>query len=168
MKELSYLEAIEFTTSSLAAGKAFLNVGGETPNTMTIGWGMIGYMWNRPVFMAVVRPQRHTHDMLIESGEFTVSIPTKNDLKQQLIFAGRESGRDYDKFSGHSLTAQAAQAVSAPIIAECGLHIECKTRLVQEMTGDRMDDEVIRRAYPEHDFHTMFIGEIVSVYTTDE
>ena len=168
MKALTYLEAIQFATESLAKGRAFLTVNGDVPNTMTIGWGSIGYMWNRPVFMAVVRPQRHTHDMLLKEGEFTVSIPTTNNLKDALAFAGTESGRDHNKFSGHGISCEKAQTVNAPIVKECGLHIECKTRLVQKMTGDRMDAEVISRAYPEHDFHTMFIGEITSCYTTDE
>jgi len=168
MKELSYLDAIQFAADSLAHGRAFLTVGGEAPNTMTIGWGSIGYMWNKPVFMAVVRPQRHTHSLLLKEGEFTVSIPTKTDLSKQLLFAGRESGKDVNKFEGHGITKAAAQTVSAPIIQECGLHFECKTRLVQAMTGDRMDADVIARAYPEHDFHTMFIGEITACYTTDD
>ena len=60
------------------------------------------------------------------------------------------------------------QRVSAPIVAECGLHFECKTLLTQDMTGDQMDDEIIRLDYPERDFHTMFFGEIVDCYTTDD
>ena len=73
-----------------------------------------------------------------------------------------------DKFSGHGLTAVPAQRVNAPIIAECGLHFECRTLMVQEMTGETLAQEVLQYAYPERDFHTMFFGEIVDCYRTDD
>ena len=168
MKEISYLEAIQLTTDRLQHGGVFLTVGGETPNTMTIGWGGVGCVWNRPVFMAPVRPQRHTYEMLKAAGEFTVSVPTKNPLKQELLFAGTKSGRDCNKFDGHGLTAVPAQQVSAPIIRECGLHFECKTLLTQDMTPDRMDPAIIDYTYKAGDFHTMFFGEILRCYLTDE
>jgi flavin reductase (DIM6/NTAB) family NADH-FMN oxidoreductase RutF len=167
MKEISYTEAMALTTQKLTRGGAFLTVGGPTPNTMTIGWGAIGFFWNRPVFLAVVRLSRHTHGLLLNSGTFTVSVPTKNDLKQQLAFAGTASGRDVDKFSGHGLTAAPALKVDAPIVAECGLHFECRVRLMQDMTADRMDPSVLKTAYPVGDLHTMFFGEILACYETD-
>jgi len=167
MKEIPYTDAMARTAQKLSRGGAFLSVGGATPNTMTIGWGAIGFFWNRPVFLAVVRPSRHTHAMLLSSGTFTVSVPTERDLKAELAFAGTASGRDVDKFSGHGLTAARAQKVDAPIVAECGLHFECRVRLTQEMTADRMDPGVQKTAYPNGDLHTMFFGEILACYETD-
>jgi len=167
MKEILYTEAMARTTQKLSKGGAFLTVGGSTPNTMTIGWGAIGFFWNRPVFLVVVRLSRHTHDMLISSGTFTVSVPTNRDLKAELAFAGTASGRDVDKFSGHGLTAAPGLKVDAPIVAECGLHFECQVRLTQEMTADRMDPGVLKTAYPQGDLHTMFFGEILTCYETD-
>lgn len=168
MKEINYLDALRTTTEHLAKGGVFLTVGGKTPNTMTIGWASVGYMWNRPVFTVLVRPQRHTFDIIKAAGEFTVSVPTKNPLKQELIFAGTKSGKDYNKFEGHGLSAVPAQEVDAPVVGECGLHFECRTLLVQDMTPDRMVDELVNGTYVAGDFHTMFFGEIVRCYTTDE
>lgn len=168
MKKVNYLDIMGELTEKMSGSGVFLNVGGETPNTMTIGWGWIGYCWKKPVFAAVVRPQRHTYELLKQAGEFTVSIPTSNGLKKELAFAGTKSGRDVNKFDGHGLTPAPAQKVSAPIIAECGLHIECRTMLLQDMTGDRMDASVADRCYPERDFHTIFFGEIVDCYRTDD
>jgi flavin reductase (DIM6/NTAB) family NADH-FMN oxidoreductase RutF len=135
---------------------------------MTIGWASIGYMWRKPVFTALVRPQRHTFEMIKKAGCFTVSVPTKNELKKELLFAGTKSGRDYDKFDCHGLTAVPAQEVDAPIVKECGLHFECRTLLTQDMTPDRMDPELVNGIYAPGDFHTMFFGEIVRCYSTDE
>lgn len=168
MQEVNYLDIMGEVTDKLSHAGVFLNVGGETPNTMTIGWGWIGHCWNKPVFVAVVRPQRHTYDMILREGEFTVSVPTDNPLRKELVFAGTQSGRDFNKFEGHGLTAAPAQKVGAPIVAECGLHIECKTVLVQDMTGDRMDPVMSQRNYPEKDYHTMIFGEIVACYRTDK
>lgn len=168
MKEISYLDALSRTVDKLSHGGVFLSVGGENPNTMTIGWASIGYIWAKPVFMALVRPQRHSYEMLKRAGEFSVSVPTQNPLKAELAFAGTKSGRDVDKFDGHGLTAVPAQKIDAPIVAECGLHFECKTLLIQDMTGDQMNDGILQSAYSGGDFHTMFFGEIVACYSTDE
>ena len=168
MKEINYLDALRTTTEHLARGGVFLNIGGERPNTMTIGWASVGYMWNRPVFTVLVRPQRHSFEMIRRAGEFTVSVPTRNPLRAELAFAGTKSGRDLDKFDGHGLTALPAQAVRAPIVGECGLHFECRTLLTQDMTPDRMDAELVNGIYAPKDFHTLFFGEIPKCYTTDE
>ena len=168
MKEINYNEALELTTKRLADGGVFLNVGGDAPNTMTIGWATIGYIWKKPGFMVVVRKQRHTHALISKAGEFTVSVPTKNTLKAELVFAGTKSGRDCDKFSGHGITGAPAQKVNAPIIKECGLHFECRTLLQQDMDPAMMDDALVNGIYAAGDFHTMYFGDILACYTTDE
>lgn len=168
MKQIDYLEAMAVVTERMADGGVFLTVGGEHPNTMTIGWGSMGYIWKKPVFMALVRPSRHTYDILKRQGCFTVSVPLGGNLKQQLGFAGTKSGRDVNKFDGHRLSAAPSQRVSAPVVAECALHIECVTKLTQDMTTDQMDEAVRQMAYPNGDLHTMFFGEIVACYRTDE
>lgn len=167
MKKLDYTEALATTVDKLAHGGIFLTVNGEVPNTMTIGWATIGHIWNKPVFMVLVRPQRHTYQMLKEAGEFTVSVPTNNPLRKELAFAGTQSGRDVDKFDGHGITASSAISVDTPIIKECGIHFECRTLLTQDIIGDTMDKSVLDHSYPERDFHTMFFGEILECYTTD-
>lgn len=168
MKEIPYLDALRIANEHLANGGVFLNVKGDVPNTMTIGWASIGYMWNRPVFTVLVRPQRHSFQMLHAAGEFTVSVPTRNPLRKELAFAGSKSGRDFHKFEGHGLSALPAQAIETPIVGECGLHFECRTLLVQDITPDRMADELVKGVYAAGDFHTMFFGEILRCYTTDE
>jgi len=165
---IPYTEALEATLSRMANGGVFLNVAGAKPNTMTIGWGWIGYSWVKPVFVTVVRPQRHTYPLLVSAGEFTVSVPTINPLREQLAMAGSLSGAQIDKFDGRGITAAKATRVAAPIVAECGLHFECKVLLTQDMTPDRMDERVLRTAYPARDMHTLFFGEILACYYSFE
>ena len=39
---------------------------------------------------------------------------------------------------------------------------------MQDMTPDRMDPSLAKGVYGAGDFHTMFFGEILRCYTTDE
>lgn len=87
MQNIDYTQAMAEATERMSHGGVFLSVGGETPNTMTIGWGSIGFLLGQAVFTVVVRPSRHSYDMLIKSGEFTVSVPTSDALKPLLGFA---------------------------------------------------------------------------------
>lgn len=168
VKELHFSEGMAPMAQALTKGGVFLSSGGLKPNTMTIGWGSVGAVWAKPMLIAMVRPSRFTYRRIQETGCFTVSIPTKNGLKEQLVLAGTASGRDMDKFTGHGLTAADAQVVSAPIVAECGLHYECVVRYDQSMDQERLYHEYRDRYYPQGDYHTMFYGEIVAYYSTDE
>jgi len=169
MREIDVNEAMKLANENLPHGGIFLSSKADgTRNTMTIGWATSGWCWKYPVFVSLVREQRFTYHLIEKSGVFTVSVPTKNELKKELAFAGTQSGRDVDKFSGHGITAVPAIAVDAPIIKECGLHFECRVRLTQPMTADKMDDSIIKYTYQAGDFHIMFWGEIVKCYTTDE
>ena len=165
-REHKEIKQITDLLEKMSKGGVFLTVPGETPNTMTIGWGWIGYCWKKPVFVAAVRPQRHTYELIKKAGCFTVSVPTDNELKAELIMAGTKSGRDINKFEGHGITAVQGQQVNAPIVKECTLHFELRTRLVQEMTEDRMDPEMSARVYPMKDFHTIVFGESVDIDET--
>ncbi len=168
MKELNYTDVMGYTTEKMSKGGVFLTVPGEPANTMTIGWGWIGYCWKKPVCVVAVRPQRHTYDLIKKAGCFTVSVPTDPALTKELAMAGTQSGRDIDKFEGHGLTAVPAQQVNAPIVQECGLHFECRTVMNGFMMGDTMDAEILKRCYPENDLHELFFGEIVACYATDD
>lgn len=167
MRDVPYTQVLGLATEKMSKGGVFLSVGGDTPNTLTIGWGAIGFYWGKPIFTAVLRPQRHTYPILVNRREFTVSVPLDDALKQQLAFAGTQSGAKLNKFEGHGITAAPARIVDAPIVRECGLHFECRVLLMQDMTGDRMHESVRQTAYPAADFHTMFFGEILACYYSE-
>lgn len=61
-------------------------------------------------------------------------------------FCGVRSGREVDKFAACGLTPQAASAVSAPLLAESPLSIECRVRQVLELGS-----------------HHMFLADVVAV-----
>ena len=58
MKEIAYNQYAKETLEILSKGALLTVKSGEKVNAMTIGWGSIGFMWGKPVFMAMVRPSR--------------------------------------------------------------------------------------------------------------
>ena len=169
MKQLDYTQTANRVLEAFSQGGAFLTAGkmGDA-NPMTIGWGAVEIMWNKGIFLTVVRPQRHTFPLLRRDMEFTVSVPTKNPLKKELAYCGTKSGRDGDKWAATGLTAAPGQVVKTPIVAQCGLHFECKVVACQTFEPMLLQEEIREKSYPGNDYHTAFYGEIVSCYTTDE
>ena len=105
--EINFTDNLEKGMKFLHTQGAFLTVkDGEKINTMTIGWGNIGYVWNRPIFTFMVRKSRYTIDLLKNADNFTVSIPLNKNMKNALKVCGSKSGRDIDKFKECNLTLE--------------------------------------------------------------
>ena len=66
------------------------------------------------------------------------------------------------------ITPVDALSVPGAVIAQCTLHIECRIRLVTEMALDQMDAETRARCYGDNDAHTLYFGEVIACYRTDE
>ncbi len=143
----------------------FLTVrNGDKVNTMTVGWSTVGIMWYKPVLMVPVRFSRYTYEMLQNADEFTISVPLDNSMKEALAFSGTKSGRDIDKFKALGLTKKTAKNIETPIIGECHLHYECKIVHRQAIEPGLLDPAIQSKAYPNHNYHVMFYGEILSEY----
>lgn len=125
-------------------------VGGDgKPNIITLGMYMT--ISSRPPMVCIgVAPQRHSHRLIEETGEFVVNIPSI-DLEEKMHYCGVKSGRDVDKFKETELTPVLASKVKPPLIEECFGHLEC--RVVQtHVCGD----------------HTLFVGEVVASSVDEE
>lgn len=144
---------------------AFLTASdGERVNTMTIGWAMMGIIWNRPIMMVAVRESRYTYDIINKSEDFTVSIPVNVDLSEAIEICGTKSGRDIDKFKAANLTIGKGKKVNSPIIKECDLHFECKILYSQFMDSNTFDEVVSKEVYGDMNFHKFYFGEILDRY----
>lgn len=137
------------------------------PNVMTIGWGTIGSIWGRPVFIVLVRPSRHTYSRLEEVSEFTVNVPPK-ELAAAAAHCGTVSGRDNDKFREMRLTTLPSRRVRPPIIAECVLHYECRVLHRNDLDPSALVQAVRDEYYPKGDFHRVYFGEIVASYSDED
>ena len=145
---------------------AFLTVkSGDETNTMTIGWGAISYIWNKPIFMVAVRYSRHTYSLIEKSREFTVSMPLEKDLLKALAFCGSRSGRDVNKFEECGLSLADSRSLSTPVIGDCELHYECRVVYQQAMEPFALDPEIRSQMYGgNNDFHVLYYGEILESY----
>jgi flavin reductase (DIM6/NTAB) family NADH-FMN oxidoreductase RutF len=166
MKEIAYQQQTGKVLEQLAKGAFLTTADGTRYNTMTIGWGSIGYLWGKPVFTVMVRHSRYSYELLEKHGEFTVSFPF-DELKTAIALCGSKSGRDIDKFAAAKLTAQPGKKVQVPIIAECSRHYECKVIYKQDMLPDALDSAENSKWYGDNDYHTLYFGEIVASYTRD-
>ena len=139
-------------------------------NTMTIGWGMLGIQWNKPIFIGLVRGCRHTYSMLEINPEFTVNIPLGALDKNILKVTGTKSGRDLDKFQELGLTTEEPEVISVPGIRQVPLTLECKVLYKQQQYPEHLLSKEPLRFYQENpvsiqdDYHTAYYGEIVSAY----
>ncbi|MCX7805234.1 MAG: flavin reductase family protein, partial [Planctomycetota bacterium] len=99
--------------------------GRERPNPMTIGWGAVGSIWGKPMWIVLVRPSRYTYGLIEETGDFTVNVPGR-DLERACAVCGSVSGRETDKFAGCGLTAGKSAKVVSAFIEQCPIHYECR------------------------------------------
>lgn len=116
----------------------------EQPNVLTIGW--TGIVCTRPPMTYIsVRPERYSHDIIKNSGEFVINLTT-SAMCRETDFCGVKSGKDTDKLSVCGFHTVPAQKVAPPLIEECPLSLECRVT-EEKLLGS----------------HTMFLAEIIGI-----
>ncbi len=125
---------------------ALIGCGNESEkNIITLAWvGVVNS--SPPMITAAVRPNRHSYQIIKDSGEFTVNLPNKDQV-ELADGCGTLSGRDLNKFEHFKVTAEMGTLKQAPMIAECPVSMECKLEHTVEL-----------------DSHIVFIAEVVSSY----
>ena len=131
-------------------------------NSMTVSWGTIGSLWERPVAQVFVRPQRYTFDFIDRYDTFTLCAFTK-EYRKSLSLMGSRSGRNLDKAATAGITPIAAELVPAPVYAEADLIIECRKIYWADFDPAHFLDKSILENYPASDFHRIFYGEMLGI-----
>ncbi len=172
-KEMNMLKKIDINSLSLSPFNVFdkgwflLSAGNFKENDwncMTVSWGFIGTMWNKPVAQVVVRPQRYTCEFMDKYNSFTLcAFPEKHRPALQLF--GSKSGRNIDKKAGSGLCPIAATEVDAPIFKEADLVLECRKLFRLPMPEESFLDESLKKLYPADDYHIIYIGEVLTALT---
>ncbi len=158
--------ADEFTSRLNGQGVFLTSEHCGKANTMTISWGSVGVYWSRPVITAPVRLSRFSHGLISQSGKFTISIPKAGELSRELVFCGSKSGRNMDKFAECGLTTQPGRTLDTPVVAQAWMHIECRVMMTANMAPELFAEGKAEDFYPNGDFHTLFLGEVVDFYET--
>ena len=116
----------------------------EKSNIITVAW--TGTICTDPAMTYIsIRPERYSYDIIKNSGEFVINLTT-SELAYAVDYAGVKSGKDIDKFQKLKLTKEKASKVSAPLIKESPVNIECKVKEIKELGS-----------------HDMFLAEVVAV-----
>ena len=166
MQHVDYLVSAERAMKQVEKG-AFLTVqAGDKVNIMTIGWASIGFLWGAPMMTVLVRKSRYTWTIMERAADFTVSVPLV-DATKALEICGTLSGRKVNKREKARLDFFPAETVKTPIIDIPGIHYECKVVYKAPLDPAQLIDSY-KHLYPEKDFHTIFFGEIVYCYTTED
>jgi flavin reductase (DIM6/NTAB) family NADH-FMN oxidoreductase RutF len=118
-------------------------------NIITIAW--TGTLCSDPPLCYIsVRPNRHSYDIIKRTGGFVINLVNK-ELAPVADWCGVKSGKDYNKFLETGLTPVRATQVSAPMIDEAPVNIECKVKEITPLGS-----------------HDMFVAEIVAVHAKAE
>jgi flavin reductase (DIM6/NTAB) family NADH-FMN oxidoreductase RutF len=113
------------------------------PNAAAIAW-LTPVSINPSLLAFAIRPQRYSYELLRKNPAFVVNVMGYQHAVE-VLFCGRCSGRDVDKFATARLTSLPAQAVNAPAIGEALAHVECE----------------VEAEYPAGD-HVIIVGRVVA------
>ena len=132
-------------------------------NAMTASWGGVGFMWNRPVALAVIRPQRYTFEFTEREPMLTLSF-LGEEYRQAMTYCGTHSGREEDKISKAGLSV-AFTDDNVPAIAQARLVLECRKIYADTLREENfIDKSIIGKWYPEKDYHKAYVLEITRAY----
>lgn len=113
-------------------------------NIITVSW--IGTICSNPPMCYIsVRPERHSYNIIKQTGEFVINLTNRN-LAKAADWCGVRSGKDYNKFEKMNLTAQKSSSINAPLIVESPLCISCRVKEIIPLGS-----------------HDMFISDVISV-----
>lgn len=134
---------------------------GTRTNTMTASWGGCGVLWNLPIAVCLIRPQRFTYGIIEESERFSLSF-FDGGYREALRYCGTHSGRDGDKFTAAGLTCSYT-ADGVPYPSEAARVLICRKLYTDVLKAENFLDTALLSHYKIGDFHKMYIGEIETV-----
>jgi len=121
----------------------------DWPNIFTVAWtGILNT--HPPVTYISIRPERYSYEFIKQTGEFVINLTTE-ELVKAVDYCGVRSGRNTDKFNDMNLSVISGTTVSAPILEQSPINIECKVR------------EIVKLGT-----HDMFIADITAVDVATE
>lgn len=133
-----------------------------TSNCMTASWGGLGELWGKPVAFLFIRPQRYTYEFTEAGNIFTLTW-FSDDMRDKLAFCGAKSGRDVDKVAECGFTA-VTDGDGAIYYSEATRVMKLKKLYAQKITPEcAFDRELLDFHYPQKDYHTMYICEILEI-----
>lgn len=122
-----------------------VSVGDNTnSNIITVAW--TGIVCSAPPRVYIsLRKDRHSYGIIEQTGEFVINF-TSEELLAACDWCGIRSGKDVDKFAEMGFTRSPANCVSAPLIEQSPVSLECKVFQSLDLGS-----------------HTMFLADVLAV-----
>lgn len=118
------------------------------PNIFTVAWA--GTVCSDPPMVSIsVRPERYSHQMIEDTGEFVINLTTRK-LAYAADYCGVKSGRDTDKLKDMHLNILQADKVKAPLLKESPVNIECRVKQTLRLGT-----------------HDMYVADVVAVHADE-
>lgn len=163
MDRFQRIEANDFDRIFDRIGKEWMLISasdGARTNTMTASWGCCGVLWNKPVIVCFVRPQRYTCP-IIEAAERISFSFLGEEYRNALIYCGRHSGRDGDKFLAAGL--RCADWNGVPYPAEAQTVLIGRRLYTDTLRKEAFADTSLLSHYTGDDLHRIYACEIEAV-----
>ena len=140
MKEIKFEELKIDTYQMFAKNWPLLTAGKQKKgyNTMTISWGHLGSLWghNMPTVIVYVRPQRYTKKFVDENEYFKI----------------------------HNCGLDVEFVDDTTYIKPSKIVLVCRKLYQQSLKEENfIDKKVMQDAYPNSDYHDMYIAQIEKV-----
>ncbi|MDC7289279.1 flavin reductase family protein [Blautia schinkii] len=133
----------------------------EKCNTMTASWGAMGVMWGKNAVTIYIRPQRYTKEFVDREETFTISV-LPEQYRKALNYCGTVSGKGIDKIKEAGLTPCFVEGTAG--IEEAEMIMVCRKMYHDDIKPECFDETANDgKWYPEKDYHTMYIAEVVKV-----
>lgn len=132
-------------------------------NVMTASWGCAGVLWNKPVCVLFVRPQRHTYKLINECETLSLNV-LESEFRNAHKICGSLSGSDTDKVERCGLD-------TVLLDGECGFAqsesvMTLRKLYVDELKESGFVDQSLLSNY-NGDYHGVFVCEITGMYKKD-
>ena len=141
---------------------------------MTGAWATMGILWQKPVVICAVRPERFTREFLDASDVFSLTV-FENSWRKMLGYCGTVSGRQEDKVAKAGLTV--AHKDGVPYFEENRMAFLCKKLCVTPLAEE---DFLGNSAFTDKwyggenradgtggGYHLLYIAEITDVLVKD-
>lgn len=116
----------------------------EKANALTVAWtGILNTI--PPKTYISVRPERYSYNIIKESGEFVINLPTEKTVRA-VDYCGCRTGAKEDKLKACGLTVSPSVKISAPMVDQSPVNLECRVTDIVHLGS-----------------HDMFIADIVGV-----
>ena len=163
MKEINIRDIKKSAVEMISDGWGLVTAGTEEKfNTMTVSWGGLGEIWGKDAVFIFIRPQRYTFEFIEKEEFFTLSFYGE-EFRNALKICGSQSGRNTDKVANAGLTPLFVDGTVSFDQAEYTL--VCRKMASQFIDPKGFENDAIEKNYSAGDYHKVYIGEIVKVYS---